>query len=254
MFIRSELKQNAKLNIHKNIWLCIGVTLVFTLLTSGLFGAEFNLDTDEAYFRMGLGSNAYFSLDFIHLAIPTTIVAIVSIITLAFGIFIINPLIVGHNRFYLDNRNEESYFETLFFAFNKNDYLNVVKVMLLHDVYIALWTLCFIIPGIIKSYEYQMIPYLLAENPTLDSEEAFNMTKRMTYGAKFDLFVLDLSFILWHLLVSITLGIAALYVNPYITATGVEAYIVLKETEFGKVDENLNEEVEYIEPTIDDLN
>ena len=139
-----QIQEKAKLSIHKNIWLCIGVTLVYTLLSSGLFGVEFNVETNEAFFRMGLGSSGNVSLDFIHIAIPTTFVAILSLASLAFGFFVINPLIVGHKRFYLDNREEKSYFETLFFAFNK-DYLNVVKVMLLHDIYITLWTLCLII-------------------------------------------------------------------------------------------------------------
>ena len=257
MFIRSELKEKAKLNIHKNIWLCIGITLVYTLLTSELFGVEYNVDTSEAFFRMGLGSSINVSLDFIHVEIPTSIVAIVSLATLAFGFFVINPLIVGHKRFYLENRIENSYFESLFFAFNKNDYLNIVKVMLLKDLYTALWTLCLIIPGFVKSYEYQMIPYLLAENPTLDSEVAFAMTKEMTSGYKMDLFILDLSFILWLIFALFTCGIGQLYVNAYVAATGVEAYIFLKETAYGEeiidVEVNESEEVEYVEPTIDDL-
>ena len=256
MFIRSELKQKAKNSIHKNIWLCIGVTLIYALLTRELFGVEFNIETNEAFFRVGLGSAANISLDFIHLEIPTSIVAVVSIASLAFSFFIVNPIVVGHARFYLDNREQNSYFETLFFAFNK-DYLNIVKVMLLRELYIALWTLCFIVPGFIKLYEYSMIPYLLAENPALDSEQAFAMTKEITYGAKFNLFVLDLSFILWEIFGTLTLGIGQLYVNVYTAATKVEAYIFLKEMTYGKdtieTQVNESEEVEYVEPTIDDL-
>lgn len=254
MFIRSELKEKAKLSIHKNIWLCIGVTLVFTLLSSGLFGVEFDLETNEAFFRMGLGSSTNLSLDFINIAIPTTLVALVSLISLAFGFLVINPLIVGHKRFYLDNREENSYFETLFFAFNKNDYLNIVKVMLLKDIYTTLWTLCFIIPGLIKNYEYQMIPYILAQYPTIDSEEAFTMTKEMTYGYKMDLFILDLSFILWDLLGVITCGIGMLYVNVYVAATAAEAYIFLKDNTYQEeIIDVESEEIEHVEPTIDDL-
>lgn len=204
---------------------------------------------------MGLGSTGSVSLDFVHIAIPTTIVTIVSLASLAFQFFVVNPIIVGHKRFYLENRIENSYFESLFFAFNKNHYLNIVKVMLLYNFYTFLWTLCFIIPGIIKTYEYRMIPYLLAENPTLDSEVVFSMTKEMTNGYKMDLFILDLSFILWDLFGTITCGIGQLYVNVYVEATGVEAYIFLKETAYGEenIDVNESEEVAYVEPTIDDL-
>ena len=257
MFIRSELKEKAKLSFNKNLWLCIGVTLVYTLLARELFGIEVDVETNEMFFRMGLGSAGTVSLDFIHIAIPTTIVTIVSLASLAFHFFVVNPIIVGHKRFYIENREQNSYFETLFFAFNKNDYLNIVKVMLLSDLYTILWTLCLIIPGIIKTYEYRMIPYLLAENPNLDSETAFSMTKEMTNGYKMDLFILDWSFILWDLFGTITCGIGLLYVNVYVEATNTEAFVFLKEntygTEYIDVEINESEEVEHVEPTIDDL-
>lgn len=66
--------------------------------------------------------------------------------------------------------------------------------MLLKNIKIFLWTLLFVIPGIIKSYEYQMIPYLLAEDPSMSREEAFARSRHMTMHHKFDMFVLDLSF------------------------------------------------------------
>ncbi len=65
------------------------------------------------------------------------------------------------------------------------------------DLYTVLWTLCLIIPGIVKSYEYKMIPYILAENPRILRKRAFEISKNMMDGEKWNAFVIDLSFIGW---------------------------------------------------------
>ncbi len=82
---------------------------------------------------------------------------------------------------------------------------------------------------IIKSYEYRMVPYLLAENPHLKEKEIFKLTKQMMHGNKWKTFVLDISFFLWYMLSSITLGLAAIfYVNPYTETTKAELYVKLR--------------------------
>ncbi len=94
--------------------------------------------------------------------------------------------------------------------------MNVVLVMFLKNLFTSLWTLLFVIPGIVKHYEYLMIPYILAENPGMDRKEAFQISKRMMDGQKMETFILDLSFIGWILLSAITCGIVGIfYVNPY---------------------------------------
>ena len=77
-----------------------------------------------------------------------------------------------------------------------------------------LWSYLLFVPGIIKAYSYSMAPFILAENPTLTARAALNESKRITMGAKKDLFVMDLSFIGWALLGGITGGIAFIYVYP----------------------------------------
>ena len=255
MFVRAELKQRAKENLHRNLWLCIGVTFIFGLLSSDLFGVEVDTITYEYYFRMGLGTVGQISFDFIYIPITSMYVVIALLTSIAFKMLIVNPIYVGYSRFYIENRYKKSSFETLFTYFNANDYWNVVKVMLLHDLYIALWTLLFIIPGIVKAYEYYAVPFILAENPNMDSIEIFEISKEMTRGHKFDVFVLELSFILWILLSLVTFGLSSLYVNPYMYATKCEAYYFLKQKLFdsGIIQEDIKEEVEYVEPTIDDL-
>ena len=72
------------------------------------------------------------------------------------------------------------------------------------DLYLVLWTLLFIIPGVVKSYEYKMIPYLLAEYPDMSTKEVFAKSREMMNGQKMDTFILDLSFIPWSVLSAIT--------------------------------------------------
>lgn len=97
-------------------------------------------------------------------------------------------------------------------------------------MYTLLWMLCLIIPGIVKSYEYKMIPYILAENPQISRKRAFELSKQMMDGQKGDAFVLDLSFIGWEFLSFITLGIVQIfYVGPYINVTWAEFYKVMRE-------------------------
>lgn len=99
--------------------------------------------------------------------------------------------------------------------------------MLLKNIKVFLWTLLFVIPGIIKSYEYQMIPYLLAEDPSLSSEEAFARSRHMTMHHKFDMFVLDLSFIGWRILGNLLI-IGNWFVNPYYEGVLAELYLDLQ--------------------------
>ena len=85
--------------------------------------------------------------------------------------------------------------------------------------------LLFIIPGIVKSYEYMMIPYLLAEHPEMTRQEAFAESKQMMDGNKWDAFVLDLSFIGWFILEKISFGLAGLFfVRPYYETVFAELY------------------------------
>ena len=105
-------------------------------------------------------------------------------------------------------------------------YPNLLNVSM--DLKTLLWLFLFIVPGVIKAYEYSMIPYLLAENPNLSADEAFSLSKQMTTGQKMDLFVLDLSFLGWIILGAICCGIGLLFVQPYPEATKAEVYLILK--------------------------
>lgn len=262
MFIRSQLKEQAKRSIHRNLWYTIGIGVIATLLLTGsnFIGITYDLSTTDPYLRIGLGNFDAFSLDFFTMKVSAAIASLVTLFGLLYSYFISNPIQVGYCKYYLENRVEPSKFEVLFDMFKKGCYFNVVKIMFLKDVYTILWTFLFFIPGIYKLYQYYMIPFILAENPYMDSSDVFEMTKLLTDHQKLNIFVLELSFILWYLLVPFTCGLVVLYLNPYTSATMAECYLFLKQKaiENGdlEVDDDSEEaevEVEYVEPTIDDL-
>ncbi|MDD5929773.1 MAG: DUF975 family protein [Spirochaetales bacterium] len=99
---------------------------------------------------------------------------------------------------------------------------------LLMSIFICLWTLLFYIPGIIAALRYSMTFYILADNPELSGYDAIKKSKEMMIGHKWELFVLLLSFFWWYVLGAITLGLAYIYVQPYVDATLVNYYEKLK--------------------------
>lgn len=164
----------------------------------------------------------------IMIGIFLAIFVIIFALVLLLDVFIINPLEVGCQRFFIRNLNEPAQAGNVGYAFD-NNYKNIAKTMFFRDLFIVLWTLLFIIPGIVKSYEYMMIPYLLADNPQMTKEQAFAESRRMMQGQKWKAFVLDLSFIGWHLLSTLTLGILEVfYVSPYVRATHAALYEALQ--------------------------
>ncbi len=150
------------------------------------------------------------------------------IVIAAIHAFLFNPLEAGTARFFVRNLNDKAEIRELAYCYD-HGYLNVVKTVFLRDLYIVLWGLLLIIPGIIKSYEYRMVNYILAENPEMNTKDVFAMSRDMMRGNKWRAFVLDLSFLGWHLLSLITIGLAGIfYVFPYRNMTNAALYEFLR--------------------------
>ena len=156
------------------------------------------------------------------------IILIVGLLSILLNVFVFNPLQVGCQHWFIRSRTEDNYnIGSVGFTF-KEGYGNVTKTMFLKQLYTFFWSLLFVFPGIIKSYEYRMIPYLLAENPYMSTDEAFARSRSMMDGEKWNAFVLDLSFIGWNILSAFTLGLVGLfYVAPYQAYTNMELYVTL---------------------------
>ena len=116
------------------------------------------------------------------------------------------------------------------FAFQNGSFLKIVAAKFLEGLFIGLWSLLLVIPGIIKALEYLMVDYILADNPGIAPMDALRESKRMMKGHKWNAFVLSLSFLGWEILSVLTLGLLDLfYVRPYIEATFAELYLALKQ-------------------------
>ena len=141
-------------------------------------------------------------------------------IVFAVAYFILGSIIgVGYARFNLRMVDQENpAFDVLFAYFPYWKTMAVARF--LQSLYILLWSLLLIIPGIIATYSYAMTEFILAEQPELTASEAIARSKELMTGNRWRLFCLHFSFIGWHILCIFTFGIGNLWLNPYIqTAT-----------------------------------
>lgn len=178
---------------------------------------EEEFDSAMAFAALGIGMAVLFA--FIIFAL---------IVGIILDIFVRLPLEVGTSRFFFKNQKTEAKVGELAFAYD-NHWKNIAITMFLRKLFIFLWCLLFIIPGIVKAYEYRMIPYILAENPDMDRKAVFALSKKLMDGEKWHAFGLDLSFIGWHLLSIFTVGVLEVfYVVPYQASTNATLYEALK--------------------------
>lgn len=197
----------------------------------------FDLDTD---FGNDLGAELPDDWDFRSSETWPVIAGVLGVLLIIIGVFVVlavlytifvgNVIGTGMRGWFLRySRGENAPFGELFASFRI--YLPVVAANFLRSLYTFLWSLLFVIPGIVKSYAYSMTDYIIYENPNLSANQAITLSRELTQGAKWDLFVLDLSFIGWNLLSALTFGLLGiLYVNPYYSTAHAMVYDSLKMT------------------------
>ena len=228
MWTRAELKDKAKLNVKAFYWKSLLVALILMLITGSNAGGggrdNYNSGTTSRNFFNGGLTTKWIALI---LGLTVVVILVIAIVGFAFKIFLLNPLEVGCRKYFLDASLGKADLNNLTYSY-KSNYMNIVKAVFLRDLFIFLWTLLLIIPGIIKAYQYRMIPYILSENPYLSFKEAKERSSDIMDGEKWNTFVLDLSFILWHILSAFTFGIIGFFwVNPYVAFTDAQLYITL---------------------------
>jgi uncharacterized membrane protein len=224
MWTRAELKEKAKQVLRGNYWKAFLVSLVIVFVTGsgGGGGRDGSQSGGPSSFRNP------FDIDGRLLALIRIAASVAVLIGLAFRIFIGYPLEVGGRRYFLKSAQYDDNSKCFTFAFMGENYGGIIPAMLLRSVFTILWALLLIIPGIIKAYAYRMVPYILAENPNIGAKRALAVSQDMTQGHKWDMFVLDLSFLGWYLLGAIAFGIGVFFVMPYPFATEAELYLALK--------------------------
>ena len=267
MIDRAYLKEKGKSAFQRNYWPCVGVALILTWCvgsgsasyssynrsfnTNDYSHTSYNYDYDDDDFDFDELNDDDFDFDdyddssaaeealaesMVKAMTPmlAAIVLIATLIGAVLSIFVKNPLSIGCRRYFCINSFEKPQFNEVGYAFKKGKYGNVVKVLFMKDLFVFLWSLLLVIPGIIKSYEYYLVPYILSEDPDIGYKEALEQSKRMMDGYKMDVFILELSFIGWALLSVLTCGILSIFfVTPYTYSTYAEFFLDRRNGYFG---------------------
>lgn len=232
MWTRKDLKNRAKDVLSSTYWMSFAACLLVSLI-GGVIGA---FSSGGTALQNMADSNFSATLGFTMFGF--------SIMSLIFSFFLLYPLAVNLQKFFLNAVTGNTSLNALVFTF-KTNYLNVVKTEFKKAVFIFLWSLLLIVPGIVKSYQYFLVEYLLAENPGMDSTRALQLSKAMMDGNKWRAFVLSLSFILWILLAMIPFGLGMFFLVPYVNATFTQFYLELKKN---AIERGLAEASEFWNP------
>lgn len=301
MWTRKELKDKAKAALKMNYWKAVLIVIVVMLIgdamiVGGISGnINLGVDTDRissqqgimgklevvsdeldsSAFTIGDGLTGIIVLVLMLVGVGSVLAVLIgSIFTLAYNIFIVNPLAVGARNFFSNSLESRGRLKDIISVFKKG-YINSVKIMLIMDIKIILWALLLAVPvtlgaivpvvgqlimlfGVIamtvvlmiKMYDYMMIPYILCDNPDISTDAAFAESRRLMDGEKWKTFVLELSFIGWNLLSSLTFGLLSVFfVGPYQCYTYAALYHKLNDKvapfadkDYGEIFENKSEE------------
>lgn len=227
MFSRQEVKSKGKESFKNYYWYSVLVSLVLSVAAGGSGGGSGARSASNSGDGSGLADSIISNPAIVITVVSGILIAVV--IGLILKAIVFNVIIVGCRKYFIGIQNDESSLNSIIYGFKEGRFANITITMLLMEIYKFLWTCLFIIPGIIKAYEYRMIPYILAEDPTIERAEAFRRSKEMMNGNKWAAFVYDLSFIGWIWLSVFTCGILAIfYVGPYKASSDAALYEALK--------------------------
>ena len=150
------------------------------------------------------------------------------------SIVISGPLVIGYYMIALRIFADEPIEIPILFEGFKN-FTNSLFLYLTNQVFIFLWSLLLIVPGIVKQYSYSMSYYIMIENPGMTPTEARAQSQIMMQGNKWRLFCLDFSFLGWLILSCLTLGILFLWIMPYMETAHAAFYNDIKSGAYYKV-------------------
>ena len=243
MKIAEDFRRIARNALTNKWFIAVAVGLVASIL-GGISGGgpEFKVNIDGSNISMNfnvagqtiksIGTNGGVDSEvgaFILASLPIIIIAslFAAVIYFVLGSFIG----VGYAKFNLnlvDKKNAA--FETLFEYFSHWKTTTIAR--LLRALYVFLWSLLFIIPGIVAGFSYAMTDYILAEDPELTADEAISQSKSIMMGNKWRFFCLQISFIGWDILATLAFGIGHLWLTPYKQAAYAAFYREVSGTEF----------------------
>ncbi len=209
----SDYRARARAVLAGNWKISVIAALIASLLGGLLFGSSSSVEVDaEVLAQMPP-------------AVQSFLLFLVSVLSLLAIIhFVVGGVVrQGYSIFLLkqhDRQNPE--IQDLFSQFS--DFKRGFLLSLLQGLFVFLWSLLLVIPGLIATYKYAMAPFIMAENPDMRPREALRASTELMDGHKWELFCLGFSFIGWNFLAVLTLGIGTLWLNPYVHAAYAAFY------------------------------
>jgi len=232
----AELRAKAREKLNGKWGLAVATAFVAALLGSSSSGPSFSSnfsfdDKDVEKFFDGQSIDSYFSIESIqdiNTSMPWLIPLIAGVITILsiwglVGFILGGAIKVGEVTFFKNLMTTgEAKFNDIFSRFDVFGKALITKILL--AVFLTLWYLLLIVPGIIMTYAYSQAYYILEEHPEMSPIDAIKASRALMKGHKWELFCLQISFIGWAILSAMTLGIGGLFLNPYMLAAEYAFY------------------------------
>lgn len=216
---RSVLKMDAKAAMREAVISPYGVTVIYGIILFILSAIQSFLDIWK---RILDKANGYID--------PAQLIAFIGSSIVFFIIsFVITTIIqFGYSSFCLKVSNRDATMSYMDLFSSVRYLLKAIGLSVVTGVLVLLWSLLFIVPGIIAAYRYSQAVFVLVEDPRKGIMQCIQESKDMMVGHKFEFFVLQLSFLLWELMGIFTCGLGYIYVYPYMNVTKANYYNAVK--------------------------
>ena len=213
----SQIRLKARESLKGNYWPAVGIAFVAAIFgalmtTGGSFSINIEKRATELFGDLPTIMKTY-------LMIAAGGAGALSLVNLILG----GVIQIGYAQYLLKQQDREiNSVKDLFSQFDR--FGQGFLQLFLRNLYIFLWGLLFLIPGLVKSFAYAMTPFLMAEDPTLTANEAIKLSQEKMRGHKGELFWLGLTFFGWSLLAVLTGGVGYIFLNPYVNAAYAAFY------------------------------
>ena len=222
IMVYSEIRRQARENLRGHWGQAILAAIIAGFLGGGITSAGSSAGGSAGSSSSVADLEAFQSLPPEVIQITTTILGVVGLLVLV-GFIIGGTIQLGYSVYLLKQyHRQETSISDLFSQFFR--FGTGFAQQFLVGLYTTLWTLLFIVPGIIKSFSYAMTPFILADDPNLTANQAITRSRELMDGHKWQLFVLSLTFIGWEILGALCFGIGLLWVTPYKNAAYAAFY------------------------------
>ena len=228
MWSISELKREARAVLKQCYPTALAVTAITAVLSNS--GKVSGAISEKLPTLTGKIGGLAIASDIDLFAVIAIVLAVLSstVVLSTLMLLISAPIKVGESRYFLEGTQYRFDMKNILHGFTCGKYKNILVSLMLKEIFLALWTMLLVIPGIVKGYAYSMVPFILAENPNLSPRQVIDISCRMTKGYKFRVFLTQLSFIGWYLLGALCFGVGTLFVMPYERATFAQLYLALR--------------------------